>query len=205
MVRSIRRERRWLLIHSALLGLGAGVLTSCTANEPRRPPQTSAVRPLSPHPEVPAERSTAPRPARKPTPPETAGSPASLPGEEPLAMTGPKPIEGESGREISSSSSDLAALPTAPGRPGQIASGAELIGLDEAAAARLLGSATERSDEPPATVWRYKTASCELDLFFYLDLRSGRMRTLHYALKGEGANATKRQDCLRSLIASRER
>jgi uncharacterized protein YndB with AHSA1/START domain len=58
-------------------------------------------------------------------------------------------------------------------------------------------------DEPPATVWRYKTASCELDLFFYLDLRSGRMRTLHYSFRGESAEETRRQECLRSLTASR--
>src|SRR5262249_59100068 len=60
-------------------------------------------------------------------------------------------------------------------------------------------------EQPPATVWHYKSPRCELDLFFYLDLRSGRMRTLHYTLKGEGADATRRQDCLRSLSASRER
>ena len=78
----------------------------------------------------------------------------------------------------------------------------ELIGLDQSGALRLLGPATEKSDEPPATVWRYKTASCELDLFFYLDLRSGRMRTLHYSFKGEGAEFARRQECWRSLIAS---
>jgi hypothetical protein len=79
----------------------------------------------------------------------------------------------------------------------------ELIGLDQPAAMRLFGPAAERSEEPPATVWRYKTASCELDLFFYLDLRSGEMRTLHYTLKGDGAVMNRRQDCLRSLVATR--
>jgi len=49
----------------------------------------------------------------------------------------------------------------------------ELIGLDQPAATRLFGTAAERSEEPPATIWRYKTANCELDLFFYLDLRRG--------------------------------
>jgi len=75
----------------------------------------------------------------------------------------------------------------------------ELIGLDQPAATRLFGPATERSEEPPATVWRYKTANCELDLFFYLDLRSGRMRTLHYAFKGEATDTARRQNCLRDL------
>ena len=79
----------------------------------------------------------------------------------------------------------------------------ELIGLDQPAATRLLGVATERTEEPPATVWRYKTATCELDLFFYLDLRSGRMRTLHYAFKGADDDAGRRQDCLRELAVAR--
>ncbi len=79
----------------------------------------------------------------------------------------------------------------------------ELVGLDQPAATRLFGSAAERSEEPPSTVWRYKTATCELDLFFYLDLRSGRMRTLHYTFKGDANDAARRQDCLRSLFADR--
>ncbi len=77
----------------------------------------------------------------------------------------------------------------------------ELIGLDQPAATRLFGTAVERSEEPPATIWRYKTANCELDLFFYLDLRSGRMRTLHYAFRGDAADSSRRQNCLRDLAA----
>jgi hypothetical protein len=77
----------------------------------------------------------------------------------------------------------------------------ELIGLDQPAATRLLGTAVERSEEPPATIWRYKTANCELDLFFYLDLRSGRMRTLHYAFRGDATDSARRQNCLRDLAA----
>jgi len=79
----------------------------------------------------------------------------------------------------------------------------ELIGLDQSAATRLFGPATERSERPPATVWRYKNASCELDLFFYLDLRSGRMRTLHYSMSGDGGDTAARQGCLKSLFAER--
>ena len=78
-----------------------------------------------------------------------------------------------------------------------------LIGLDQPAATRLLGAAVERTEQPPATIWRYKTATCELDLFFYLDLRSGRMRTLHYTFKGDATDAARRQNCLRELVAAR--
>jgi hypothetical protein len=202
-VRSIIRERRWSLVYPALLSLGAGVLASCAANEPQQAPQTSAGRPLPPSPEPPAVHSAAPRPARKPTPPPPAGIPAPEPDGEDLAMTGPKSTEGAAGPENASPSANSAALSTSPGRQGQIPLPPELIGLDQSGALRLLGPATEKSDEPPATVWRYKTASCELDLFFYLDLRSGSMRTLHYSFKGEDAEVARRQECWRSLIAAR--
>jgi hypothetical protein len=198
-VRSIIGERRWSLVYPALLSLGAGVLASCAADQPPPAPQISAVRPPPPHPEAPAVHSAAPRPVRKPAPPPPAGIPAPGPDGEDLAMTGPKSTEDA----VPESSSDLAAPSTSPGRQGQVTSQPELIGLDQSGAMRLLGPAMEKSDEPPATVWRYKTASCELDLFFYLDLSSGRMRTLHYSFKGEGAEVARRQECLRSLIASR--
>ena len=196
----IRRQRRRSLAYPALLGLGAGVLASCAGEEPQPPPQTSAVRPLPP-PEAPTAHSVAPRPARKPTPPPPAGIPAPGPGGEALATTGSNSTEGAAGPVTPSSSSDLAAISTSP--PGQAPSQAELIGLDQPSATRLFGPATEKLDEPPATVWRYKTASCELDLFFYLDLRSGRMRTLHYSFGGESAEEARRQECLRSLTAAR--
>jgi hypothetical protein len=79
----------------------------------------------------------------------------------------------------------------------------QLIGLDQAAATHLFGTATQQSDEPPATVWRYKNGPCELDLFFYLDLRSGQMRTLHYSLTGDESQTAKHEDCLKSLLVAR--
>lgn len=93
-----------------------------------------------------------------------------------------------------------AAAPTTPAAPAR---NGELIGLDQDRAAHLFGSAEEKIEQPPATIWRYKTSNCELDLFFYLDLRSGRMRTLHYAFKGDVDDTEKRQDCLRAIVAAR--
>jgi hypothetical protein len=98
--------------------------------------------------------------------------------------------------------------PAAPSPPDAPATNSlpqanKLIGLDQAAATRLLGAAAEQFEQPPAAVWRYKNATCELDLFFYLDLHSNRMRTLHYAVKGDGGDAAKRRDCLESLHAAR--
>jgi len=79
----------------------------------------------------------------------------------------------------------------------------ELIGLDQPEVTRVLGLAAEQFERPPAMVWRYKNATCELDLFFYLDLRSNRMRTLHSAARGDGGDPGKQQDCLNSLRVAR--
>jgi hypothetical protein len=183
-------ERRRLLL--AVLGFIAGTLGSCATEQPP-PPQVSVGRPPPPPPSESMGRPPlVPRPTRKPTPPP-AEVPAA-PGEASIEMPEPKsPVTPEA-----------QSAPVVPDQAGPPAPEAgELIGLDQPAATRLFGPAAERSEQPPATVWRYKNASCELDLFFYLDLRSGQMRTLHYALKGGGADTKRRQDCLRSLVASR--
>lgn len=192
---SIRAGRRRLLLFLALLSMGAGLLTSCVGREGPQP-QSSAISLL---PELPASPPPVPRPARKPAPPSTAGSTPSS-AEEATAMAAPRP-PGVAPASPSSAPPETEASLGPPGPPPLQTS--ELIGLDQSAATRLFGPATERSEQPPATVWRYKNASCELDLFFYLDLHSGRMRTLHYALKGDGADTARRQDCLKSLLAER--
>ena len=125
-----------------------------------------------------------PRPARKPDPPPKTESVASEIGDEVMAMIGPEAPAGGPA--------------AAPAASPQVQ---DLLGLDQPGATRLFGTAVERSEEPPATIWHYKTANCELDLFFYLDLRSGRMRTLHYAFKGEATDTVRRQNCLRDLAA----
>ena len=128
-------------------------------------------------------RPAVPLPARKPTPPPAADSQGSESGNQALAAVGPEPTGPAS--------------VTGP-------QASELIGLDETAATRLLGQPTERTEQSPGTIWRYKTTACELDLHFYLDLRSGRMRTLHYAFKGDAADPARRQNCLRDLVAARD-
>jgi hypothetical protein len=178
------------------------MLMSCAEQPPPLPPVAVAVQP--PQQAAPkAPSPVAPRPARKPTPPpSTEGSAAQGPApdtdEEALAMIAPE--AGGSALNPSVAPPTPAAPPPPVVPPPQAK---ELIGLDQSAAARLFGTAAERAEEPPATVWRYKTATCELDLFFYLDLRSGRMRTLHYAFSGDTADPAKRQNCLRDLVAAR--
>jgi hypothetical protein len=205
LTRSTRAGWRRLLLYPAVLSMGAGLLSACVGERLQPPPQSAAVRlapPLS------AELSPPPhpvrRPAHKPNPPPATDSASSATSGQSLAMAAPNPSETAPDRESSSNPPEPGAVSPAPapsGSPPPQAS--ELIGLDQNGATRLFGTATERSEEPPATVWRYKNANCELDLFFYLDLRSGRMRTLHYAVKGDGGDKVRRQDCLRSLVAAR--
>jgi hypothetical protein len=172
---------RYRLLPPVLLGLAASVLAACAA---WLPAQTAAVQPrLPPSP----PHAAVPHPAHKPTPPSAAPEEASSePGSQPLAAIGPE-----------------AALPGVGSATAAAPQARELIGLDEPAATSLLGEAAERTEKPPATIWRYRTANCELDLYFYLDVRGGRMRTLHYAFKGDTTDAGKRLDCLRELVAAR--
>jgi hypothetical protein len=168
------------------MSLGVGILISCAEKPPPPAPQTVAVPPpLAPPPRPAPRRREFPVPARKPTPPPANDASGSDTADEALAMAGP---------ESTVRPPEAVTLPPRPSK---------LIGLDQLAATHLFGTATEQSEAPPATVWRYRNASCELDLFFYLDLRSGKMRTLHYTFKGEAVDPAQQQVCLRSLVAGR--
>ncbi|MGH7097836.1 MAG: hypothetical protein ACREE4_09295 [Stellaceae bacterium] len=146
----------------------------------------------------PPYRRIIPRPAHKPTPPPEPGSPAvTKPSQSgPSAVAAPPSPALQPGPPAAGATTPPAPL-AAPPRSGA------LIGIDEHRAAQLFGGATKKIEQPPATIWRYKTPNCELDLFFYLDLRSGQMRTLHYAFKGDVDDTQKRQDCLRAIVAAR--
>jgi len=171
------------LLPPALLGLAASVLASCAAWPVQQPGQTAAVQPRPPFP----SHAPVPHPARKPTPPSAAPEEAgSEPSGHPLAAVGPE-----------------AAPPSVGSATDAAPRTHELIGLDEPGATLLLGAAAERTEQPPATIWRYRAASCELDLYFYLDVRTDTMRTLHYAFKGDTTDARKRMSCLRELVAAR--
>src|SRR5215831_4691836 len=196
-VRGIVARARAKQLHAsfypALVSLGTSVPASCAGPWSYSPPQTSAVPPpaawMSP------PRPAIPRPARKPSPLATIQTPAPEAGGGALAMTEPGPTAPALG--------PADALPlVGPSTTSPLPKASELIGLDQQSATRLLGAAAEQFEQPPAVVWRYKTATCELDLFFYLDLRSGKMRALHYSFKCDGADATKQQNCVRSLVTT---
>ena len=116
------------------------------------------------------------RPAAQPKDKPTTGVPEETPPTE--APPGPQPEQ-----------TALAVPPSS-----------DLLGLDPQHTTALLGPATRTQNQSPATVWHYKSGRCELDLSFYMEMKSGQMRTLHYDFKGEGASPEQRQACLRSII-----
>jgi len=198
VARAAKSRWRHRLLDPVLLGFGASLSLSCAEQPPPPPPVTAAIQP-PPQSAPKVSPPFVPHPVRKPSPPQatespTAQGPSPEASDEALAMIPPEPPRPGPGPAVASSPRTTVAPPLQVN---------ELIGLDQPAATRLLGSAIERTEEPPATVWRYKTATCELDLFFYLDLRTGRMRTLHYTFKGGAADPTGRQNCLTDLVAAR--
>jgi hypothetical protein len=170
----VGRVRRQALFCLGLMTFGAAILAGC-AHPPPPPAKIVVLPPPPPPPTVVRPPRPVPLPEHKPVPPPEPGGPA--PEDEAAAATASPPP------------------PNAPILPVP-AQSSQLIGLDQAAAIRLFGSAAGKSERPPATVWRWRSGTCELDLYFYLDLRSGKMRSLHYVFKDD---ATGQQDCLKSL------
>lgn len=129
-------------------------------------------------------------------------------------------VKGKSGRGLSRSlaltgiSVGLAVCALAPGQARAeasltglgdrenappAASPTNLLGLNEQATLDLLGPAKATESRGPATVWHYKTPRCELDLFFYMEMRTGGMHTLHFDFKNVSTSA-ERQGCLTAII-----
>ena len=131
-------------------------------------------------------RSASRPPNQAKTTPETAPAEAAAVPEQ----TGPAPGEPP--------------IAAAPPQQEQTAlafpSSTDLLGLDPQHTRELLGPAAQTQNQSPATVWHYKSGRCELDLSFYMEMRSGQMRTLHYNFKGEADSPEQRQACLRSII-----
>ena len=182
-----------MLTSLAFTSLGASLLAACTDQWPYLPWQTSATQSQASVSQPPS------RPVRKHKPPAPDADGEVLAGAEPAAaMPTSGPTFAFSPPTSAASSSTYAPAISSPSHQSR-----GLVGLDQPEVTRVLGAATEQFEQPPAMVWRYKNATCELDLFFYLDLRSNRLRTLHYAVKGDGGDPAKRQDCLESLRVAR--
>ncbi|HZT86593.1 MAG TPA: hypothetical protein VFA12_01405 [Stellaceae bacterium] len=147
------------------------------------------------------------QPGLPPPPPQTAhaiqwSAPPTAPRK--VARPKPKPPAPPSREAGEATPEHAAPAPSAPTEP-QIASAPapapeDLIGLDQQAITGLLGPASEIAQRAPGAVWHYKAENCELDLSFYMELRSGSMRALQYKLKN-GAGGMPPDACVRAIIA----
>lgn len=77
---------------------------------------------------------------------------------------------------------------------------ADLFGLTEQEASELLGPATSTESRAPAQIWHYENSRCKLDLVFFMEMLTGRMRTLHYDFKRGAENPAQQQACVTAIV-----
>jgi hypothetical protein len=175
-------------------------LTGCDTFGPGSPPSNPGVQPTAAAP-------LPPPPPRKPPPPAGTAL-ARLPpaaGEvETPPVAAPLPPPPQPTALPPPPQQQLTALPP-PSAPAAPAAGNldRLIGLDQSHVAGILGSPRSRAESPPATIWRFGSANCDLDVYFYLDLQSQAMRALHYEVRSHDAPDQSAQRCYEALVDER--
>ena len=78
-----------------------------------------------------------------------------------------------------------------------------LVGLTREQVTALIGPPRRVSDNPPATVWAYRTDGCSLDVMFYMDLGTRTFRALAYEVKSDGSSHLAEPECLGRIRAAR--
>ncbi len=166
----------------AIIGVSVLCLSLAACNRGTPAPEAQDASPA----ETEAMTPQPPKPPRKPPVPPAPGETAASPAE--IAPAAPAPTE----------TAKLESLQRPMPKPES------LIGLDQPATARLLGEPNERSEAAPATIWRYTGRSCQLEIYFYLDLKSQVMRALHYEVKTHEPAEPARSRCFADLLAEHE-
>lgn len=72
---------------------------------------------------------------------------------------------------------------------------AKLMGLTYEDAETAAGKPAATREEPPATVWRYQTEECVVDVFFYMDLATKQFRAVSYDVKPSKKTADAQRTC----------
>jgi hypothetical protein len=65
-----------------------------------------------------------------------------------------------------------------------------IIGKSQGEAEAMLGQPSAIRNSPPATIWQYRTDTCVLDVFFYMDMGTNSLRALDYDARLPDAPAT---------------
>lgn len=79
-----------------------------------------------------------------------------------------------------------------------------LVGLDREQTALLLGAPEAVREQPPATVWSYRSGDCALNVFFYPDVKTREMRALAYDVLA-GSDAEQAKNACFAAIRARPR
>jgi hypothetical protein len=100
--------------------------------------------------------------------------------------------------------------PPAPGtgsaaEPTETVDPTRVIGLDQPGTADWLGEPSQRTEAPPATIWRYVSSDCEIDVYFYLDMQHRIMRALHYEVRSNDIVERRPQQCFQQLVDEHQR
>jgi hypothetical protein len=80
-----------------------------------------------------------------------------------------------------------------------------LIGLDENDTARRLGEPDQRTDASPATIWRYLTRDCQVDMYFYLDMQTAVRRALHFDVTSDYIDEGRSERCFKQIVDEHRR
>jgi len=113
--------------------------------------------------------------------PEKAPPPAAAPVREetkPIAI-----VQSPPGAQAGTGKQTAALPPARPQPKPNMLDPKILVGLDQVAVEELIGKPLGINDEPPATVWSYRNEDCTLDVFFYLDIGTHKLRALSYDVK----------------------
>ena len=97
----------------------------------------------------------------------------------------------------------LASVPRPKKKPSSIAAirPDALVGLTPNEVAALIGRPASTTDQPPATVWLYRTNHCALEVFFYMDVGSKTFRALTFNLRSPDGKTASPSHCLRQIRA----
>jgi hypothetical protein len=78
-----------------------------------------------------------------------------------------------------------------------------LVGLTREQVTALIGRPGVVNDNPPATVWVYRTEGCSLDVMFYMDIGTRTFRALAYEIKPNGSDHLAGPECVGRIRAVR--